>query len=778
MWHEKLYIKTTQVILRLIGGFSCLLSCVIFLSLITFNSKDPSFTTANTAAQIKNQMGSFGSHISDLMFQLIGFSAFILCFILFYCGFKIASKEGIKHLALKLFLTPFCLLTFCLFFASLPQPSWWTSAGIINLGGVNGRFLLSKFIFLPSFLIGILSCFLSATLFSVIMDIGLKDWQYFCRYSFFTGKYLAKNLLKLSRFIKKIIWQAISYKKDRFFDKITEGSPNFKSRKLIFDQEEAEIENLQKPAISPKTQAKKIKSYLQDPEKNQGYKLPNSDLLVNRSIDQKDKKISPNQLEQQAVMLSKVLGDFGVFGTMLETKVGPVVTLHEFEPAAGTKAARIVGLSDDIARSMSAISARIAVIAGKTTIGIELPNPKREIISFREMVESDSYKYSQALLPIILGKDIAGNPIIVDLAKMPHLLIAGTTGSGKSVGVNSMILSLLYKLPPDECKFIMIDPKMLELSVYDGIPHLLSPVVTEPGRAVVALKWVVVEMEERYKAMSQLNVRNIAGYNEKIAKFLKNGEKISKNVQTGFDQETGEPIIEKVEVDAKKLPLIVVIVDEMADLMLVAGKDIEGSIQRLAQMARAAGIHIIMATQRPSVDVITGVIKANFPTRISFQVTSRIDSRTILGTQGAEQLLGQGDMIYMSGGSKMSRVHGPFCSDKEVEDVVRFIKSQKFDDENYSQNVVFEQFETTKNNANSNSGQIYGQNSLGLDKDSDQNLYNQAVLIVKRDKKPSISYVQRQLRIGYNRAAILIERMEKEGIITEPNISGRREIIE
>ena len=378
----------------------------------------------------------------------------------------------------------------------------------------------------------------------------------------------------------------------------------------------------------------------------------------------------------------------------------------------------------------------------------------------------------QAILPIILGKDISGEPIIADLSKMPHLLIAGTTGSGKSVGVNTMILSILYKLPPDECKFIMVDPKMLELSVYDGIPHLLSPVVTEPGRAVVALKWVVNEMEERYRSMSHLNVRNIAGYNEKIEKFLKNGEKITKKVQTGFDAETGEPIIDEVELDAKKLPFIVVIVDEMADLMLVAGKDIEGSIQRLAQMARAAGIHIIMATQRPSVDVITGVIKANFPTRISFQVTSRIDSRTILGTQGAEQLLGQGDMIYMSGGSKMTRVHGPFCSDKEVEDVVNFIKSQKFDDGNYSQNVVFEQFEVNKNNQ-----PVIGSIDAGGG-GSDADLYNQAVMIVKRDKKPSISYVQRQLRIGYNRAAILIEKMEQDGIITEPNIAGKREIIE
>ena len=499
--------------------------------------------------------------------------------------------------------------------------------------------------------------------------------------------------------------------------------------------------------------------------------MPTPDLLIDRSNENKDKKISKDLVEAQSKMLLKVLEDFGVYGTSLGAKVGPVVTLHEFEPAAGTKASRVIGLADDIARSMSAVSARIAVVLGKTSIGIELPNPKREMIFLRELVENKEYRLSENFLPMILGKDISGEMMIADLAKMPHLLIAGTTGSGKSVGLNVMILSILFKLRPDECKFIMIDPKMLELSIYDGIPHLLAPVVTEPAKAVISLKWVVAEMEERYRLMSSLAVRNIAGYNEKVEKAILTGEKMSRKVQTGYDPTNGKPIIEEIEYEAKKLPLIVVIVDEMADLMMVAGKEIENSVQRLAQMARAAGIHIIMATQRPSVDVITGVIKANFPTRISFQVTSRIDSRTILGTQGAEQLLGQGDMIYMSGGSKMTRVHGPFCSDAEIEKIVKFIKDQDLSEFEEDEKISFEAALPRENNSG---GEIDSDFAQGGDDD----LYNKAVAIVRRDKKASISYVQRQLRLGYNRAATLIERMEQEGIITPPNISGKREIVE
>lgn len=559
-----------------------------------------------------------------------------------------------------------------------------------------------------------------------------------------------------------------------------EEQPQLQPRQVVIDEpkiniaqdldedEDEEDEGKVRKVLKEKLKASKTKKPTRPTKSN--YQLPSTDLLTDRSAENKDKKVNKDVVENQSKMLLKILDDFGVSGESNGARVGPVVTLHEFEPSAGTKASRVIGLSDDIARSMSSVSARIAVVPGKTAIGIELPNPKREMIFLRELLETKDYKFSQNSLPIILGKDIAGEVMIADLAKMPHLLIAGTTGSGKSVGLNVMILSLLYKLRPDECKFIMIDPKMLELSVYDGIPHLLSPVVTEPGKAVIALKWVVAEMEERYRLMSNFGVRNILGYNEKAEKAIITGEKFSRKVQTGFDPSNGKPIIEEIEFDPKKLPFIVVIVDEMADLMLVAGKEIENSVQRLAQMARAAGIHLIMATQRPSVDVITGVIKANFPTRISFQVTSRIDSRTILGTQGAEQLLGQGDMIYMSGGSKLIRAHGPFCSDTEIENIVNFIKSQDASEFETEEKISFEVAIPNM----SSSGDDYA----GGDSGSDEDLYNKAVMIVRRDKKASISYVQRQLRIGYNRAATLVEKMEENGVVTPPNISGKREVIE
>ncbi len=440
------------------------------------------------------------------------------------------------------------------------------------------------------------------------------------------------------------------------------------------------------------------------------------------------------------------------------------MTLYELEPAPGIKSSRVIGLADDIARSMSAISARVAVIPGKNAIGIELPNTHRETVYLRELLASTDFDGSKAKLALSLGKTINGEPVIADLAKMPHLLVAGTTGSGKSVSINTMILSLLYRLKPDQCRLIMIDPKMLELSVYDGIPHLLAPVVTDPRKAVVALKWTVREMEDRYKKMSKLGVRNIEGFNQRIAIAKKKKEVLTRTVQTGFDHETGEPIFETEELTLEPMPVIVVIIDEMADLMMVAGKDIEGAVQRLAQMARAAGIHVIMATQRPSVDVITGTIKANFPTRISFQVTSKIDSRTILGEQGAEQLLGQGDMLYMAGGGRIQRVHGPFVSDEEVEDIVAHLKGQGVPD--YLDSITDEE-------EDENGG--FDAFASGLEESND--LYDQAVAIVLRDRKASTSYIQRRLSIGYNRAASLIERMEKEGVVGMANHAGKREIL-
>ncbi|MDF1794288.1 MAG: DNA translocase FtsK 4TM domain-containing protein [Thalassobaculaceae bacterium] len=471
-------------------------------------------------------------------------------------------------------------------------------------------------------------------------------------------------------------------------------------------------------------------------------------------------------LEQNARMLESVLADFGVKGTIGKVRYGPVVTLYELEPAPGTKSSRVIGLSDDIARSMSAVSVRVAVVPGRNVIGIELPNARRETVYFRDVLESDAINTNSHKLAIALGKDIGGTPIAVDLARMPHLLIAGTTGSGKSVAVNTMILSLLYRLPPERCRFIMIDPKMLELSVYDGIPHLLSPVVTDPKKAVVALKWTVREMESRYRAMSKLGVRNIDGYNARIAEAVKKGEVLKRRVQTGFDADSGKPVFEEEPLDLVPLPYIVVVIDEVADLMLVAGKDIEGAVQRLAQMARAAGIHVIMATQRPSVDVITGTIKANFPTRISFQVTSKIDSRTILGEQGAEQLLGMGDMLYMAGGGRITRVHGPFCSDEEVEDVVRHLKTQG--EPEYDETITED---------DEGAADPLGFTGAGEGGGSGDDLYDQAVAIVAREGKASTSFIQRHLKIGYNRAATLIERMESEGVVSQANHVGKREVL-
>ncbi|MCI2395633.1 DNA translocase FtsK [Aliiroseovarius sediminis] len=500
-----------------------------------------------------------------------------------------------------------------------------------------------------------------------------------------------------------------------------------------------------------------------------GYELPPLNLLANPANIERH-HLSDEALEENARMLETVLDDYGVKGEIVSVRPGPVVTMYELEPAPGLKASRVIGLADDIARSMAALSARVSTVPGRSVIGIELPNEKREMVSFREILSTRDFGDGNHGLPLALGKDIGGDPIVTNLAKMPHLLIAGTTGSGKSVAINTMILSLLYRLTPEDCRMIMIDPKMLELSVYDGIPHLLSPVVTDPKKAVVALKWVVGEMEDRYRKMSKMGVRNIEGYNGRVADTLAKGEMFERTVQTGFDDDTGEPIFETEEFEPQKLPYIVVVVDEMADLMMVAGKEIEACIQRLAQMARASGIHLIMATQRPSVDVITGTIKANFPTRISFQVTSKIDSRTILGEQGAEQLLGMGDMLYMAGGSKITRVHGPFVSDEEVEEIVTYLKG--FGAPEYVGGVLDGPSDEKADNIDAVLGLNTGGNTTGEDAQ-----YDQAVAIVIKDRKCSTSYIQRKLGIGYNKAARLVEQMEDEGLVSASNHVGKREIL-
>jgi len=530
------------------------------------------------------------------------------------------------------------------------------------------------------------------------------------------------------------------------------------------------VQHALKRPIQPSTQAieeaqPKLKFEPSSSEKT--YEKPPLRLLMSPSSIERH-VLSDDALEANARMLESVLDDYGVKGEIVSVRPGPVVTMYELEPAPGLKASRVIGLSDDIARSMSALSARVSTVPGRSVIGIELPNEHREMCALREILSAREFGDANMRLPLALGKDIGGEPIVANLAKMPHLLIAGTTGSGKSVAINTMILSLLYRLTPDECRMIMIDPKMLELSVYDGIPHLLSPVVTDPKKAVVALKWTVGEMEDRYRKMSKMGVRNIDGYNSRVKDALSKGEMFSRTVQTGFDDGTGEPLFETEKFDPETLPYIVVIVDEMADLMMVAGKEIEACIQRLAQMARASGIHIIMATQRPSVDVITGTIKANFPTRISFQVTSKVDSRTILGEMGAEQLLGMGDMLYMAGGGKITRVHGPFCSDEEVEDVVNHLKT--FGPPTYLSGVV----EGSIDDKESDIDAILG---LGGNTDMEDALYDTAVQIVAKDRKCSTSYIQRKLAIGYNKAARLVEQMEDNGLVSAANHVGKREIL-
>ena len=556
-----------------------------------------------------------------------------------------------------------------------------------------------------------------------------------------------------------VLDSGIAPRAERAAPKIAEPAPRAvassepKSRPIIADRAS--------PAASPAKPSKAVQSSFDLKDR---YVLPSLDLLT-PAPPSTGGTLDKAALERNARLLETVLDDFHVKGSIVEVRPGPVVTMYELEPASGIKASRVIQLADDIARNMSALSARVATIPGRTVIGIELPNAKRESVVFHELASSQAFADQAAQLPIILGKNIAGDPVIADLAPMPHLLVAGTTGSGKSVGLNAMILSLLYRLTPDQCRMIMIDPKMLELNMYDDIPHLLSPVVTEPAKAIRALKWAVEQMEDRYRMMASVGVRGLAGFNDKVRAARIKGQKLGRRVQTGYDADTGQPIYEEEFLDYEPLPQIVVIVDELADLMMTAGKEVEFLIQRLAQKARAAGIHLIMATQRPSVDVITGVIKANLPTRISFAVTSKIDSRTILGEQGAEQLLGKGDMLYMPGGKQIARVHGPFVSDDEVRAVADHWRSQGQPD--YIMAVTEEP---------EDGGWTMDGAPTGEDSAEDQS-FRQAVQVVAESQKASISYVQRQLRVGYNTAARLIERMEKEGIVGRPDHVGRREVL-
>ena len=763
---------TSRRMREIMGVLWFSLGIFISCALISYHSADPSFNVTSNQ-EFHNWFGFLGATTADSLLQSIGLASI---FVVLTC-FGWAWRQFFRHteifmlLRVAALLTSLCAASFL--FSLLPFPSEWPiSAG---LGGAVGSLLSAPLPSGPLTWLGAgVMAFSFVVLWGIASGINRREWRGIGLLTGYIVLTLGGKFVDFFRFSKSVTFEGYELPEKKNLlsllpfmgekdEPVEAAKPKKRTRKKATIKTAAEKPEPKISARVQKTEKKVVQTSLGLTRREGNYELPDISLLKKAPKSLRKHSLSDSALEQNARLLESVLHDFGVKGDIIGIRPGPVVTLYELEPAAGTKSSRVIGLADDIARSMSAISARISVIPGRNAMGIELPNSKRETVYFRPMIESPDFSETENDLPLALGKDIGGEPVIADLAKMPHLLVAGTTGSGKSVAINTMIASLLYHHTPDECKFIMIDPKMLELSVYEGIPHLLCPVVTEPPKAVVALKWVTKEMENRYRLMANLGVRNVEGYNKRIRAAKTKGEELKRTVQTGFNPETGKPIYEDQPMDMNPLPFIVVVVDEMADLMLVAGKDIETSIQRLAQMARAAGIHIIMATQRPSVDIITGVIKANFPTRISFQVTSRIDSRTILGDQGAEQLLGMGDMLFMEGGGKMTRVHGPFISDKEVEGLVNFLKTQG--EPNYIEEVTLDPEESDD--------MFTGEGEM----DEETALYFKAVAIVKGDGKASTSYIQRKLRIGYNRAARLIDKMEEEGVVSAANHVGKREVM-
>lgn len=768
------------------GAGYVLLGTGTALSLYTFNPADPSFNTVSTGAKVHNLLGSAGSYAADLLLQTLGLSSYLFAIAFIAWGYRILVRKPLENQGGKISLLAVAVLTAAVALARIPAfPSWGIgsylggSAGALIFAGLSNH--LQPWLGAPAFIFVTACAFVLSTFcFVTALGISLDEWATGLSHTRASVSAVNGNLSGLlgrfrewhSRYTRRDTSAAVNTRKLRISLNEDASEPTAPA------EEKPETEEIKSTLAAPKrkpvvlTRAQKaiVQAAKGDRQKKLALKssdeewiLPSLDLLEDR-VNTGNYKLDEAALHKNAEMLQSTLKDFGVEGEILKVSPGPIVTLYEMEPAPGTKTSRVIGLSDDIARSMSAVSVRVAVVPGKNAIGMELPNAKRETVFFKEMVTSKDYEKTACKLPLALGKNIAGDIVIADLAKMPHLLVAGTTGSGKSVGVNAMILSLLYRLSPEQCRFIMIDPKMLELSVYDDIPHLLTPVVTEAHKAVTALKWAVHEMENRYRAMSKLGVRNIDGFNERIKDARAKGEVLMHKVQTGFDSDTGKPVYEEQPISQVELPYIVIIVDEFADLMLVAGKEVENAIQRLAQMARAAGIHLIMATQRPSVDVITGVIKANFPTRISFQVTSKIDSRTILGEGGAEQLLGQGDMLYMAAGGRITRVHCPYVADPEVEKVVKYLRSQGTP--NYVDGVTVDEEEAGGEGGDMGSGGGSG-----------DELYDRAVAVILRERKVSTSFIQRHLQIGYNRAANIIDRMEKEGLISAANHVGKREIL-
>ena len=821
---------------RALGFVLTMIGFLGLVALIGYNPKDPSLHSVTISPEsgasvqsppVHNFLGEAGAFWADILLQTLGVAAFLLPIALVLAGIHMFFKRSLSGCVVRIPTILISSMLLALGFAQIPAPDTWALGD--SLGGIIGMMLNGQ-VTGGLRLAGVSQAVLPLINTLVIVGLGglgvfLSGWALALPWSgvkavfgfvFDTiwnpDRFAAKTLDKRDdrqgagdkaqsaaelRAVKRgyvpphvdtdedsgiSIFAYLSQTLQGFFSRFErqdskDTSTNRGSRKSphLGHDSEADGKTSQGNMVANRQLPVKLQSKDKSSEKGSkvsqialplpagaAYQLPSLSILQKPDIKNIAQNLSPDQLQKIALELLSVLTDFGVQGEITSISPGPVVTLFELVPAPGTKSSRVIGLADDIARSMSAVAVRVAVVPGKNAIGIELPNPKRQTVYFRTLLEDMAADSARSRLQLYLGQDIGGNPVAADLARMPHLLVAGTTGSGKSVAINTMILSLLYRLSPQQCRMIMIDPKMLELSIYNDIPHLLTPVVTEPKKAILALRWAIKEMEDRYRAMSKLGVRNIDSYNVRVREAAAAGEVLTRKVQTGFEAETGHAIYEEQPIDLNELPFIVIIVDEFADLMMVAGKDVDSAVQRLAQMARAAGIHLIMATQRPSVDVITGTIKANFPTRISFQVTSKIDSRTILGEGGAETLLGQGDMLYMAGGGRTQRLHGPFVSDSEVEKVVRHLKSLG------PPEYVMQIASALENDS---------LGSMDEEEDDSDPLYQKAMELVLLEKKASTSFVQRHLQIGYNRAARIIERMEKEGVISEANHVGKREVL-
>ena len=747
----RLFPEAFQIfILKRLAEFGGILSLItggfILISIISHSSFDP--TINNLSSQdVTNLGGSLGANLSDILLQLFGYSSTIIALILAAWSFKLIKDKKLSFFAINLFLIPFFLVSISIAFE------------ITQLISVNGFLSREVIIFLQTlefisetslfYSILILSIILSIIFLYFCMGLNLNEWKYI--FSF-----IANIFIFLSTSLKTTILR-----------KPSKAAKADQSEKSFFEpkiEPKIDFENLRSTPVQEYNKSSNDAPFIKQSEINledsNSYNFPSINLLTQPNSESTE-QYTKEELEQNAIKLKDVLSDFKIDGEIINVAPGPIVTMYELQPAPGIKASKIIALSDDIARNMSAMSARVAIIPGKNVVGIEIPNKYKDSVYLSELFSHTNFASTNKNLLLALGKDINGNAIFTNLEDMPHLLIAGTTGSGKSVGINVMIASILYRLSPEDCKFILIDPKMLELSVYEGIPHLITPVVTDPKQAINALKWVVKEMEGRYQKMSLLGVRNIENYNLRIKESLKKSEQIFRSIPAGINPETGQPQTKKIEIELKKMPFIIVVVDEMADLMMVAGKEIEHAIQRLSQMARAAGIHLIMATQRPSVDVITGTIKANFPTRISFQVSSKFDSRTILGDEGAERLLGKGDMLMMNAGGRTTRIHGPFISDKEIEDIVSSLRQQGLPE--FDEDVIREETDN--------------ESSLSSVNESDKDeLFKDSLEIIAREGKASTSLLQRKLQIGYNRAARIMDQLEEQGYISAANHVGKREI--